>query len=90
MMFLYATDADMRAAEAERGERYEAAYMPEDMQLEPEQIYLAKTEETQIGISTASLMRRAKAIRCCIPCKKRNPDAKSGLLFYLRYFFFVG
>ena len=46
MMFLYATDADMRAAEAERGERYEAAYMPEDMQLEPEQIYLAKTEET--------------------------------------------
>ena len=46
MMFLYATDADMRAAETERGERYEAAYMPEDMQLEPEQIYLAKTEET--------------------------------------------
>lgn len=46
MMFLYATDADMRAAETERGKRYEAAYMPEDMQLEPEQIYLAKTEET--------------------------------------------
>ena len=46
MMFLYATDADMRAAETERGERYEAAYMPENMQLEPEQIYLAKTEET--------------------------------------------
>ena len=46
MMFLYASDADMRAAETERGERYEAAYMPEDMQLEPEQIYLAKTEET--------------------------------------------
>lgn len=39
----------MRICERRRrgaAERYEAAYMPEDMQLEPEQIYLAKTEET--------------------------------------------
>lgn len=45
MMFLYATDADMRAAEAERGERYEVMYVSEDTQPEQGQIYLAKTDE---------------------------------------------
>lgn len=45
MMFLYATDADMRTAEAERGTRYETIYVSEDMQLEADQIYLARANE---------------------------------------------
>lgn len=45
MMFLYATDADMRTAEAERGTRYETIYVSDDMQPEADQIYLARTDE---------------------------------------------
>ena len=45
MMFLYATDADMRTAQAERGERYEVIYVSEDMQPEPDEIYLVKPDE---------------------------------------------
>ena len=45
MMFLYATDADMRTAEAERGTRYETIYVSEDMQPEADQIYLARANE---------------------------------------------
>ena len=45
MMFLYATDADMRTAEAERGTRYETIYVSEDMQPEADEIYLARANE---------------------------------------------
>ena len=45
MMFLYATDADMRTAEAERGTRYETIYVSDDMQPEADQIYLARANE---------------------------------------------
>lgn len=45
MMFLYATDADMRTAEAERGTRYETIYVSDDMQPEADQIYLARAGE---------------------------------------------
>lgn len=45
MMFLYATDADMRTAEAERGTRYETIYVSDDMQPEADQIYLASADE---------------------------------------------
>ena len=45
MMFLYVTDADMRTAQAERGERYEVIYVSEDMQPEPDEIYLVKPDE---------------------------------------------
>lgn len=45
MMFLYATDADMRTAEAERGTRYETIYVSDDMQPEADQIYLARADE---------------------------------------------
>ena len=45
MMFLYATDADMRTAQAERGTRYEVMYVSDDMQPEAGEIYLAKTSE---------------------------------------------
>ena len=45
MMFLYATDADMRTAEAERGTRYETIYVLDDMQPEADQIYLARANE---------------------------------------------
>ena len=45
MMFLYATDADMRTAEAERGTRYETIYASEDMQPEADEIYLARANE---------------------------------------------
>ena len=45
MMFLYATDADMRTVEAERGTRYETIYVSDDMQPEADQIYLARADE---------------------------------------------
>lgn len=45
MMFLYATDADMRTAEAQRGTRYETIYVSEDMQPEADEIYLARANE---------------------------------------------
>ena len=45
MMFLYATDADMRTAEAERGTRYETIYVSDDMQPEADQIYFARADE---------------------------------------------
>ena len=45
MMFLYATDADMRTAEAERGTRYKMIYASEDMQPEADEIYLARANE---------------------------------------------
>ena len=45
MMFLYATDADMRTAEAERSTRYKMIYASEDMQPEADEIYLARANE---------------------------------------------
>ena len=45
MMFLYASDADMRMAQADRGERYEVIYVSEDLQPEPDEIYVVKTDE---------------------------------------------
>ena len=45
MMFLYASDADMRLAQADRGERYEVIYVSEDLQPEPDEIYVVKTDE---------------------------------------------
>ena len=45
MMFLYASDADMRLAQTDRGERYEVIYVSEDLQPEPDEIYVVKTDE---------------------------------------------
>lgn len=45
MMFLYASNADMRTAEADRNTRYEMMYVSDDMQPEKDEIYLARTNE---------------------------------------------
>ena len=45
MMFLYASNADMRTAEADRNKRYEMMYVSDDMQPEKDEIYLARTNE---------------------------------------------
>ena len=45
MMFLYATDADMRTAEADAARDTKTIYASEDMQPEADEIYLARANE---------------------------------------------
>ena len=64
MMFLYATDADMRTAEAERGTRYETIYVSDDMQRRKRiKSTLRGQTKSRIGIWKALTMRRARATR---------------------------